>query len=168
MRTEVPPAVLQRPAGTLNAVVVPPDVVLFLREDSWALKKYGSDTKAELQLGVWEMEQVLLAMLIVRMARSDATTFDYHIDLGSAPGVRLMQCLAYQHQVDLHLVTNQVVRSWRIPNQSRAQAASLVDAVRNRAWDSSQYHAALARLNQLYPTAHSLWWQCGKQQTALK
>ncbi len=140
MRTEVPVGVLQRPAGTLNAVVVPPDVVLFLREDSWALKKYGSD----------------------------ASTFDYHIDLGSAPGVRLMQCLAYQPQIDLHLVTNQVVRSWRIPNQSRAQAASLVDAVRNRAWDPGQYHAALARLNQLYPTAHSLWWQCGKSQPALK
>ena len=160
MRIPVPPPVLQRRPGTLNAEIVPPDLVLYLREDSWGMRKYVADAKAEMRLGVWEIGEVLLSILIVRVGRSDVTTFDCQIDLGSAPGVRTMQCLAVQNQIDLHLVTDQVLRSWRLLNPCRLEAARLVDAVRNRAWDPAQHEAALARVNQLYPTAHSLWWHC--------
>ncbi|MEW6250270.1 MAG: hypothetical protein AB1716_06465 [Planctomycetota bacterium] len=146
--------------GTLTATVLPPDnLVLFVREDDWGLKRYPAEPGAELRLGAWEIDELLLTMLIVRIGRSDLTTFDCHIDLGSAPGVRMMQCLAVQPQLELYVVTSRITRSWRWPNPLRLQAAVLVNAARHRpAWEPGAYQAALARLNQLYPTPSSLWW----------
>ncbi len=158
MRTAIPSSVLETPPATLSAVFVPPSLTLFVHEDQWGLKKYAPDAKAGLRLGVWEFDKILVSVITVRIGQSDLTTFDCSINVGTPPGVRIMQCLAAQSRIELLLVTNQAMRSWPMPNTVRSEADALVQAVRlRRAWGDAEYRDAMNRLNRLYPTAHSLW-----------
>jgi hypothetical protein len=159
MRVQVPPAILRESPGSLVATVVQGEVVLFLRETEWGLKRYPPACPVDLRLGSWEIEDVLLVSLIVRLARSDAATFDFQLDVRSPAGIRMLQCLAVQSQVDVHLACEQAVRTFRAANPAPLEAGFLVDKVRARApWSAEEAERALARLNQLYPTARDLWW----------
>jgi hypothetical protein len=158
MRVQVPPAVLDKSPGSLVAMVVQGEVVLFLRETEWGLKRYPTACPVDLRLGSWDINNVLLVALILRLARSDAATFDCQLDASSAGGVRILQCLAVQSQIEVHLASESAVRTFRAANPSPVDAGILVDKIHSREpWSPEDSERALARLNQLYPTACDLW-----------
>ncbi len=155
---QLPPAVRRSPSGSLIPVIGDNDLTLYVREDVFDLKKYPRECPGELRMGTWQIDRSLLVVLILRLARSDAATFDCPLDVGNAQGVRILQCLASQNSIDVFIVTDRVVRSLRLPNPLRAFAGKLVKRLHNRtAWSPEEWHTALARLNQLYPTAVALW-----------
>lgn len=163
MAVTIPPVVLDKPAGTFVATTVEGKVVLFLREDEWGLKKYPRECPVDLRMGSWQLERVLLVALVLRLAHGDATTFDHLINVGEPNGVRLVQNLALQTAFDVHVVTDRVVRTFRVANPTRFDAGYLVNDVRVReAWSDEEFRAAAARLNQLYPTPSALWEVCVK------
>lgn len=161
MGIEVPPSVLDKRPGTLVLITADPEVLLFLREDEWGLMKYPAKCPVELRMGTWDVDQVLLVVLLVRLARSDLTTYEAWINVGDPLGVRTLQCLAPQPKIDLHVVTDRIVRSLRVLNPLRLQASELIHTIRNRnAWTPEQFEAAQLRLSRLHPTPSALWWQC--------
>ncbi len=167
MAVTVPSTVLKKPAGTFVATTVEGKVVLFLRDDEWALKKYPRECMVDLRMGSWQFDQVLLVALVLRLAHSDATTFDHLIDVGEPNGVRLLQNLASQTALDVHVVTSRVARTFRVANPTRYDAGYLVNDVRARdAWSTEEFQGAAARLNQLYPTPSALWEKCAKPAQA--
>lgn len=164
--SDIPASVLAKPRGSLVAVATGPEVVLYLRDDAFGLKRYPSQgCTVDLRLGTWELDRVTLAALILRLARSDATTFDHHLDVSTPPAVRLLQCLVGQNQIDIHIVTETIARSFRIANPVRLEAGYLVNRLRSLpAWSPDEYRQALVRLTKLYPTAHALWWASLEQE----
>jgi hypothetical protein len=152
--------VLSQPRGSLVAVLDGSGVVLYLREDEWGLRKYPyRECPAELRLGTWEVDPVLLVALMVRLDRNDGLTFDYLINAGEPSGVRLVQNLNGQKYIELCLATDTVVRTFRIKNSFRDAAGQVVNNIRTRpAWSREEFQQASARLSQLYPTPHALWW----------
>jgi len=159
MRVPVPEHVRRKPRGVMVAETIDSAVVLFVREDLFELKRYPAQKCAvDLRLATWDMSPVLLTALILRLARNDATTFDLQLDVSTPPAVRLLQSLVDQAQIDIHLVTDVVVRSFRIANPVRLDAGYLVNRLRTMpAWPPEAHQEALARLNKLYPTAAALW-----------
>mgnify|MGYP001259403422 CR=1 FL=1 len=93
----IPAVVLSQPRGSLIAVLDGSDVALFLREDEWGMRKYPyRECPVELRLNTWEVDPVLLVVMMVRLDRNDGLTFDYLIDVGEPGGVRLVQNLPMQ------------------------------------------------------------------------
>jgi hypothetical protein len=161
MHVQVPPDVLSKPPGSLVATLIHGDVALFVRETEWSLKRYPPACPADLRLGSWEFDQVLLVVLVLRFARNDDTTFDFRIDVQTPLGVRILQGLASQSQVEVHLAADHAVRTLRVTNPLAIEAGCLVDKVRAlEPWSAEDTERALTRLNQLYPTARDLWWAC--------
>ncbi len=158
----IPQAVIDAPPESLLPVTHYSQVELFLRLTRWGLKKYPINCPAELRWGTWELENVPLVALLLRLARSDASTYDCQIDARTVSGIRTLQCLATQSTVLVHLATDRSVRTLRLSNPAFIEAGFLVDKIRSRPpWTAEQARRALARLNTLYPTAVSLWWSCG-------
>jgi hypothetical protein len=164
MHPTIPDAVIARPPGTLVAIGGEKALTLYIREDPFKLRLYPRDCHAELRVGTWEIDAVILVALVMRLGRCDATTFDAQIDAGSPPGVRLIQCLAAQAGNDAYLVTDVLQRTFRLRNPAREAAGQLLNRLHDHeAWPPEQWQAALARLNQLYPTATALWQACADQ-----
>ena len=158
--SDVPASVLAKPRGSLVAHATGSEVALYLKDDAFGMKRYPAQgCVVDLRLATWEIDEVTLAALILRLARSDAATFDYHLDVATPTAVRLLQCLVGQNQIDIHLVTDAIARSFRIANPVRLEAGYLVNKLRSLpAWSPEDYVRALVRLTKLYPTAAALWW----------
>lgn len=165
-RSDIPPVVFSGAPGALIVDATESAVTLFVREDEWGLKKYPRKCSAQCRLGHWEIDGVMVAALVVRIARVDTPTFEHWIDPGHALGVRTLQNLASQKTIDLHVVVDAVARSFRLPNPARVQAGHLVEVVRRRtAWAPENFQAALKRINTLFPTPNDLWHACGERRT---
>jgi hypothetical protein len=163
MRIRIPDEVLQKPPGALLAVATDDELALYLREDPFKLRLYPRNCPAELRLGTWDIDAVILVALVLRLGHCDATTFDCQIDAGSAPGVRLLQCLAGQTAIDAYLLTDTLERTFRLRNTAREDASGIIHRLyHHAAWPPERWQAALGRLNQLYPTASALWHACAE------
>jgi hypothetical protein len=159
MNVQVPSSVMNRPPGTLVPAVIRGEVMLYVRETAWGLRRLPPACPAELRLGSWEFENVVIVTLLVRLARNDAATFDCQLDVRSALGMRILQYLSSQAQVEVHVASEESVRTFRAANPDTRKAAQLVAMIQDcEPWSAEQAERALARLNQLYPTPHALWW----------
>lgn len=161
MQLRVPDSVRSLAPGRLVAIPVDTDVVLYLREQDWGMKKYPRQCPVELRLGTWEIDDVLAVVLLLRLARTDLTTFECWINAGDPNGVRTLQCLAGQAQLDIHVVADKEVRSLRASNHMRVDASIIINNIRGRnAWSPEDFQRTCARVSSLYPTPHALWWNC--------
>jgi hypothetical protein len=161
MKTRVPPFIYDLKPGVLTAVIQDPNVVLYLREDEFGLRKYPPQCPVELEIGTWNVGDVVLVVLLLRLAHRDATTFEAWVNVGDPEGVRMLQTLKPQDKVDVHIVTDRLARSFRVPNPLRLSASALVHVLRqHNAWSPEEFVAAQRRLTQLFPTPRDLWWRC--------
>ncbi len=159
MKITVPASVLDRPPGSLNTVADDHAVTLFLREDEWG-RRYSPGCAAELRLGRWEIDDVLLTTLLLRVARRDETTFECWINVATAVGLRIFQLLTKQDRLDIHVVTDRVLHSFTAANRLQEAAQRIVDEMRSRrTWSSDEFECALGRLSVLYPSPQALWWR---------
>lgn len=159
MRLKVPDEIKALPPGRLVALPVDTDVVLYLREEDFGMKRYPRQCPVELRLGTWQIDKVLAAVLLLRLARTDLTTFEFWLNAGEPTGVRTLQCLAAQAFVDVHVVADKEVRSLRVNNPLRVDASQIVNTIRgHNAWSLEDFQRACARISALYPTPHALWW----------
>jgi hypothetical protein len=164
MNVKAPQRVLARPTGSIEVTVLEDAAVVWVREDVFGLRKYPPHCPIELRLGSWEMDGTLAVVLLVRLARLDATTFESWIDASMPEGVRILQCLASQSFVDVHFVTDSVARSLRATNEVRIAASARINVLRSRnTWTPEEFEKALLRVSKLYPTAKALWWACEDQ-----
>lgn len=161
MSVEVPDHVYELRPGALTAALIEPNVVLYLRETEFGLRQYPGNCPIEMLIGTWEIDEIVLVALLLRLARNDATTFEAWINVGDPLGVRMLQRLKPQPKVDVHLVTDCVARSFRVPNPMRVSASRLVHLLRkHHAWTPEQFTEAQRRLSTLFPKPCDLWWRC--------
>lgn len=161
MPVRIPKAIRKLRPGRLVASAADNDVVLYLREEDWGMKKYPRQCPIELCMGTWPIGSIIVTAILVRLARNDLTTFEFFLNAGDPEGVRTLQCLGSQSQIDLHIVADRDVRSLRAANPMRFDASMLVNRLRGRdAWPPEDFQKACMRVAQLYPNAHSLWWAC--------
>lgn len=158
MQLQIPAHVRKQPAGRLTVASADSDVVLYLREDDWGMKKYPRQCPGQLRMCHWDMDGVLAVAVLLRLARSDATTFEHWINPADTVSVRTLQCFAGQTHVDVHIVADSEVRSLRLPNSLLVPASTLVNDIRRRqAWTSGDFRRVCGRLAKLYPTPAALW-----------
>lgn len=159
MALRIPDGIRTLRPGRLVAAPIDTDVVLYLREEDWGMKKYPRLCPVELRLGTWEIDKVLAVVLLLRLARTDLTTFETWINAGDPNGVRALQCLAGQSNIDVHIVADKQTRSLRAANHLRIDASMIINTIRGRnAWSPEEFQRACARVSRLYPTPHALWW----------
>jgi len=157
----VPRDILEKPPATLTAALLESDTALFLRMDPWDLGTLPRRCSADLRLGVWDIDDVLLFALALRLAHNDTTTFDCMIDIGQPSGMRVIDGFSNQDHLDVHVITDTLARSLRLVNADRTTASRIAQRVRSHAaWTVEDFRRAATRLNRLYPTPHSLWWSC--------
>ncbi len=159
MLPKLPQVVLEAHPGTLIPVLDLGKVELYLREDEWGLKKYPPSCHLDVRIGTWEIDGVLLAVLLARFNHSDPATFESWINVAEPAGVRLIQALEPQKHLNVNIVTERFARAFRVPNPLRLDAGQLVKQLRRHyAWSLEQYEAAQRRLARMYPSPVKLWW----------
>lgn len=165
-KVQIPAEVRAKPRPALAVVTSRTEVTLFLCEDEWLLKRYPRDCPLEVRLGSWEIDNVLLVAILLRVARTDEKTFDCWLDVANPHGLRIIQNLTAQSDVEIHLTADEVFRSFRLANPVRLDAMRMVEKVRmHAAWSAEDFSRALARQNRLYPTPHAVWWSCEEKKS---
>lgn len=161
MQIRVPPYVRQMSKGRMVITAHDTDAVVYIRDDDWGMRNYPRQCPAELRIGTWDVNNAMAAVLLVRLARSDLTTFESWMNAADPNIVRVLQCLASQSQIDIHVVADSEVRSLRAANKLQFDASQIINAIRSRdAWSDADFQAACSRIAQLYPTPHALWRAC--------
>ncbi|MBK9128894.1 MAG: hypothetical protein IPM13_14000 [Phycisphaerales bacterium] len=158
-RAAVPEQVLTLPRGRTIAYPHDHAVTVYLREDDFGLSRYPRDLVSDLRLLHWELDGVLVVVLMLRLDRNDHFTFEHWINAAEPAGVRMLQCLAAQGDTDVVLVGDTDIRPYRVRNDIAGDASRLVARLRaHPAWTAEAFTSAVSRIGQLYPTPHALWW----------
>ncbi len=158
-RAAVPEQVLALPRGRMIAYPHEHAVTVYLREDDFGLSRYSRDLVSDLRLLHWELDGVLVVVLMLRLDRNDHFTFEHWINAAEPAGVRMLQCLAAQRDTTVVLVGDTDVRPYRVRNDIAGDASRLVARLRAQsAWSPEAFHSAVLRIGQLYPTPHAVWW----------
>ncbi len=161
MNLVLPETVLARPPGSLIPYARENQAVVFIREDEWGLRKYPAKCAVDVQLARWKVDRVLVFVVLVRLARSDVTTFESWANVADPTVLRLFQKLAAQSRLDVHIVTDRIARTFSLDNPLGIAASQLVAEVRRRrAWTLQEFERAQQRLCTLYPSPQALWWAC--------
>jgi hypothetical protein len=136
-------------------------IELYLRENEFGMRKYSRHISFDARLGVWERGSALLACFMIRIDRSDLTTFSYWVNPGDPAGVRFLKCLAPQHHFDLHFCLPDIARTIRFKNTLGKEAQELLFELQSRPnWSPEEYERERGRMDRLYPRASELWWEC--------
>lgn len=155
---QVPKVVWERRPGSM--VVVPYDsiITMWVREDEWGLRRYSRRFPVQVQMGAWDIDGILLIVMLARFGDQNSTTFEYWVDACTMEGLAILQHLVPQHHIDLFIVTDRIVRSFRVRNPWRIIASDLIREIRGRrTWTGNDYSRTQAGLSKLFPTPDSLW-----------
>ncbi len=158
MRQRIPDLVLAAPTHSLVLVPIDPAVQFYIREDEFTLATYPPRCTLEFALPVWDDREVICVALLLRLAGRHASTFERWLNPADPAGLRVLQLLAAQLNLDLVLVSDRTQRSFRRRNTLAGQAAGLVASLRvRRSWTAEEFDRRRARLDTLYPTPAALW-----------
>ncbi len=159
MHLQPPKEAFDLAPGRLLPAIQDDTLVLYLREDLWGLKKYAPSCPLEIRLLTWDIDDVLVAVLLARLGRNDLTTYEAWLDLTIAEHVRFVQYLSVQNRVDLYLLVQRVERSFRYRNELLLDASQVLNTAHaHPQWSREQFEKAQLRISQLFPLAKDLWW----------
>jgi hypothetical protein len=158
VRRALPPAVLEAPPHCLVVFPTEQAVQLYVREDEFTLARYPARCPVELALADFDNGEAMCVVLLVRLARRNASTFERFLNVADPNELRVLKLLSTQRTVDVFLVSECVRRSFRVKNGLAGPAAGLIAALRRRrSWEPEAFLAWRRRLDTLYPTPEALW-----------
>ncbi|MGD8452044.1 MAG: hypothetical protein PVJ57_09525 [Phycisphaerae bacterium] len=158
MKHALPRAVVDAPTHMLLLLPGDATVTFYLREDEFTAARYPKGCRVEYMFPVWDDGQVMCPVLLAQLAGRHIGTFDRWINAAEPEGLRLVQLLASQKSLDLHLVTDRMLRSFSQANYLAGKAAGLVATLRvRRSWTCEEYNERRQRLETLYPSPERLW-----------
>jgi len=158
MKQRIPDAVLRAPHHSLVLVPVDPAVHFYIRENDFTLASYPPRCTLEFALPIWDDRQVICVALLVRLAGRNASTFERWLNPGDPAGLRILQLLSGQANLDVVLISDRSQRSFRRRNMLAGKAAGLVASLRvRRSWTPEEFDWRRKRLDTLYPTPAALW-----------
>ena len=132
MKQRIPDAVLRAPHHSLVLVPVDPAVHFYIRENDFTLASYPPRCTLEFALPIWDDRQVICVALLVRLAGRNASTFERWLNPGDPGGLRILQLLSGQANLDVVLISDRSRRSFRRRNTLAGRAAGLVASLRVR------------------------------------
>ncbi|MFH1745502.1 MAG: hypothetical protein ABIG44_00495 [Planctomycetota bacterium] len=158
MKQAPPKRVTEAPPHSLCLVPTESAVEMYVREDEFIAARYPAQCTCEYQLPVWDEEGVMCMAFLLRLAGTNAGTFDSWINVAEPGGLRLAQLLSTQSNINTYLVTDRITRSFRHRNPLKGKAAGVVATIRTRVmWSADQFEALRQRLDQLYTSSAALW-----------
>lgn len=158
MKQRLPDSVHRAPHHSLILVPLDPTVHFYIREDDFTLASYPPRCTLEFALPVWDDREVICVALLVRLAGRNSGTFERWLNPADPTGLRILQLLAGQANLDVLLVSERSQRSLRRRNSLAGQAAGLVASLRvRRSWTAEEFERRRKRLDTLYPTSAALW-----------
>lgn len=154
-----PPAILQRPEGSLTFQVTPDGVRSFARLNKWNAGDLPGRCPLEARPTAWAIGDVIGVSYSVRIARQPKFTFTNWINPGNAAGIRLLTNLARQDHVDLFVVSDEIERQLRFEHVAKRFMVELVQLLKSRphAWSEDAYAQVQHDVERLYPTSRDLW-----------
>jgi len=158
LRRSPPPAVLEAPPHCLVVVPTEQAVQLYVREDEFTLARYPTRCPVELALADFDNGETMCVVLLARLARRNACTFERFLNVADPGELRILKLLSTQRTIDLFLVSDCVRRSFRVKNTLAGLAAGLIATLRRRrSWTPEAFLAWRRRIDTLYPTPEALW-----------
>lgn len=157
-RSAVPQSVIDQPLRTLQLLALDSEVVVYLREADFRLRTMSRNCTAQIRLGAWDVDEVKVVVVALRLDHNDAMTFEYWLNVGEPAGVRILQCIANQKTIDVVVVGEVDTRFYRVPSSGARVASQIVKQIRRQgAWSESAFRQATTRISQLYPSAAPMW-----------
>lgn len=154
--------ILELPPGSLIVSHENDAARVYIREDPVRYSRYPRHCAAQLRIMTWDCQPVLLAALLVRLGRSNVTTFHRWLNASDNADLRILQAFADQPRIDIELLTEGAARLFTISNTARVVCRDTLEQIRRRrTWTPEQFGMACAAVDRLYPTAHAAWWAHG-------
>ncbi len=157
-----PDAILELPPGSLLVSHENDVARVRIREDPVRFSRYPRRCAAGLRVTTWDCHPVLLVALLVRIGRSNVTTFHRWLNASDNADLRILQALADQARVEIEVVTEGATRLLSTVNPARVVCRETLEQIRRRrTWTPQQFTVACAAVDRLYPTAYAAWWAHG-------
>ncbi|MFQ5805653.1 MAG: hypothetical protein ACE5I3_04300 [Phycisphaerae bacterium] len=162
-------AVLQPPKSILakpvECMVVEPTthaLQLFIREDPVKLGDYPHPCSVDIRLPAWDYQPVVAIALLVCVARRWRLICQTWINPARLEGIRILGNLTKEGRIYVHIVTDRVRRTIRVPNVVKRDASRLRKTLSARPcnWSDESFEEARQQIDTLYPTPARLWRAC--------
>lgn len=158
MKAAVPQCVREARASAFLLLPGDSAVEFYVREDDFTLGSYPASCPVEFCLAAWDDTVVMCIACLVQVAGRYSRTFQRWLNASHPNELRILQLLATQKMLNLHLVANRQTRSLRRRNYLAGKAAGLVATLRvRRTWEDEQFEEQRKRYDTLYPTPDALW-----------
>jgi hypothetical protein len=163
---EVPRSVLSKPVGFVALRPTAEALEVYIRAHPKKLRSYPQSCSMAVRLPSWDIASVTPIALVFSVARHDQLTYQAWINAATMHGLQVLNGLANDGRIHVHLVTDCVERTIRVPNVVKRHAAALLKrlSTRKQNWDEGQFAEARAQLETLYPTALRLWRACERER----
>lgn len=159
MSQAVAQSILERPRGTVRLSPRADGVDIYVREDVVNLSKYPNPCPGDLRLAKWTIGGASVVCLLVCMARKPLFTFQAWVNVMNSRENQVLEALATNGGVMLHLLSRDSERAIRLHNVIHRDAAAIVGAPRSEpgGWTVDQFDAACRQLDMQYPTAYAMY-----------
>ncbi len=165
--TTAPPAVLNKPVGTITFGVTPDGPALFLRTSAWAASAIARVCRVDLALSSWSTGKVTAVLLMVRLMRSPEHTYCGWIDCGNERGLQALRSLGRKCEFPLLVVSDEGITR-RILTHNMVHRFALTafqQFSRNGAsWSTEDFDEARKLVDQKHPTVEGLWNACVREE----
>lgn len=169
IRTQrAPGTILNASPGTILLEPTRAGLQLYLREEKIKLGNYPRPCGVDVRLPSWEINNTVVVALVLRFAHKEKLTFQTWINPRDLRGCQTLGNLAGESQIDIHLVTDEVARSFATVNTVKRHALKIqakLAALRND-WTAGDFEAAKPQVDTLYPTPSALWRACERSLNA--
>lgn len=152
-------AVLSLSPGTLYVGVDRTQIELVVREDGFRIGRYPRQCAVDMKLAAWTRDSVLPAALLVRLGKSNLTTFHRWINAVQNGDLRILQALTRADTLEVRLIweAGERVFPWR--NALQQAACTLISRVQEmRPWTPENFERERRLIDHELPTAHAAWW----------
>lgn len=152
-------ALLAAAPGTFYVGVAGTQIELVVREDGVRIERYPRQCAVDMKLAVWLCESVLPVALLVRLGKSNLTTFHRWINATQSGDLRILQALTRMDTLEVRLIweAGERVFPWR--NGLQHAARTLISRVQGvRPWTAADFERERRRIDHELPTAHAAWW----------
>lgn len=159
MATVAPPAILSKPRGCMIVHYGGGGVELMVRESRVRMGDYPRVCPVQLKMCAWDYSPVIVVAILARFNRQAVMTYQSWLDCGEPAGVSLLKQFPRRDEINVHLVTDEIARTFRVPNVLSRKARQVIERLEQhqKGWSREQFAQARAKLDRLYVTAADVW-----------
>lgn len=155
-----------RPPGSATLGLTEMGTTFLCREDREGMRAYPMPCPMAIRLHAWEIEGVVAAAFLARLADRDKGTWETWLNAHDVHGRRLVESLIIQPTIAvlLYVTPAKPARSIQMPNLLKQSAANLLErADQLGPWPMSSFDAAKRTVESRHPSVAALWGEGERQ-----